>query len=199
MTWIRSPFIAILLVWLLGVGSLPATAATNSVFAGIGGINNGTLPGGDGTGTARFTIHTVPLALVQQARDLTGTPMPDGSYVSSGQEIYFVFYVDNTTAYPAVDIRITDLLNESQFTYIPESLETTLVPSGSSDAEIWAGAWTPLTDQPGGTDDIASATDSGNAAGPDRVTVGAVPEQPNQQEDIPGLSLRAVRFRVEVN
>ncbi len=198
MTWLRSPFIAILLVWLLGVGSLPASAATNSVLAGIGGINNGTLPGGDGSGNARITLNAVNLDLVKQARDLAGTTIPNGTHVSSGQEIYFVFFVDNITPYAAGDLRITDPLNEAQFTYLANSLETTLVPSGSNDAGIWAGAWTPLSDNLGGPDDIASATDSGGAPGKDRITVGAVSGQANQQADVPGLSLRAIRFRVGV-
>jgi len=46
-------------------------AATNSVQAGIGGVNNDTLIGGDGTGAAQITINSAGLALVKQARDLT--------------------------------------------------------------------------------------------------------------------------------
>ena len=93
----------------------------------------------------------------------------------------------------------TDLLNETQFTYVSNSLETTTVPTGSNDAAIWAGAWAPLTEGLGGPDDIASITDSGGPAGLDRVTIGAVSGQANQILNIPGSALRAIRFRVTVN
>lgn len=199
MTWLRNFFITILIVWLIGIGPLQAYAATNSVLGGIGGVNNGTLLYGDGTGEATITINTVDLALVKQARDLTGTVLPDGTTVSPGQTIYFVLYVDNITSYQAGDFRITDLLNETEFTYIPDSLETAVVPTGSNDAAIWAGAWNVLSDVTGGPDDIASITDSGGPAGKDRITIGAVPGQVNQQLLIPASTLRAVRFRVTVN
>lgn len=200
MARLRSPHIilSILLAGLLVLNSLPASAATNAVLGGVGGFNNGTLTGGDGSGTAQITLNSVNLALVKQARDLSGTVLPGGSNVSPGQEIYFVFYVDNTTSFTTGDIRITDFLNEAEFTYVSNSLETTTVPSGSNDAAIWAGAWTPLTDNVGGPDDIASITDSGGPAGLDRITVGSAAGQANQQLDIPGLILRAIRFRVTV-
>lgn len=195
----RRQLIAIILLWLTGIGPLQAYAATNSVLGGVGGINNGTLLGGDGTGTAQITINAVDLALVKQSRDLAGTVLPDGSTVTPGQTIYFVLYVDNITSYQTGDLRITDLLNETEFTYIPDSLETTLVPTGSSDAAIWGAAWNVLSDAAGGPDDIASITDSGGPAGKDKITIGAVPGQVNQQLYIPASSLRAVRFKVTVN
>lgn len=159
-------------------------------------------PGGGGlalVSSGPVTVTSVQLALVKQARDFAGTVLPDGSNVTSAQGIYFVLYVDNTTGYQASDIRITDFLNESEFTYVPNSMETTVVPSGSNDAAIWGGVWTPVTDAVGGPDDIASITDSGGPAGPDRLTVGAEAGQTNQMLNIPGNSLRAIRFRVMVN
>ena len=174
-------------------------AATNSVLAGIGGINNGTLSGGDGTGTGQITINIVNLALVKQARDLAGTVLPAGANVNSGSQIYFVLFVDNLTAFTAADIRISDLINEAQFTYVPTSLETTGVPTGSSNAVIWAGVWSALTDPLGGPDDIASITNTGGPAGLDRLTIGAEAGQANQTLNIPGNTLRAIRFRVTVN
>jgi uncharacterized repeat protein (TIGR01451 family) len=119
--------------------------------------------------------------------------------VSPGQEIYFVVYVDNPTPATAGDLRVTDALDETQFSYIPGSLEQTLVPSGSGDAAIWAALWTPLTDALGAPDDVASVVDTGGPPGTDQVTVGAVPGQANQAADVPATSLRAVRFRVRVN
>ena len=177
----------------------PAHAVVNAATGGVGGIDNGTLVGGDGTGEARLELFGVDLALVKQARDLSGTVLPDGAVVSPGQEIYFVLYVDNPTAVSVADFRLTDLLNEQQFSYVPGSLEQTVVPTGSNDATIWAGPWTPQTDAVGAPDDGASVTDTGGPSGADRVTVGTEPVQTNQQVGIPALSLRAFRLRVVVN
>jgi len=176
-----------------------ARGATNVATGGIGGVDNGTLLGGDGSGTARFTIDTVALSLVKQARDVGGVVLPDGSDVYPGQEIWFVLHAENPTAFPADDVRLTDDLDESQFTYVAGSMEETLVPSGSDDATIWAGPWSPLSDQLGAPDDAASFTDTGGPAAPDRLTVGAEPGQVNQQVTLPAGSLRAIRFRVRVN
>jgi uncharacterized repeat protein (TIGR01451 family) len=143
-------------------------------------------------------VNSIQLALVKQARDSAGTVLATGANVTPGQTIYFVLYVDNIIPIPANDIRITDQLDESAFTYVPNSVETTIVPTGSNNAAIWAGAWSSLTDTVGAPDDIASITDSGGPAGPDRLTVGAVAVQTNQLLNISGNTLRAVRFRVMV-
>ena len=172
-------------------------AATNSVLGGIGGINNGTLLGGDGTGTAQFTINAVQLELVKQARDASGIVLSDGANVTPGQVISFILLVANPTDAEATDIQITDALDESMFTYLPATLEETTVPVGTDDAGLWAATWTPVTDAVG--DDAASATDTGGAAGADRVTVGTEPVQPNVIVTIPSGSIRAVRFQVSVN
>ncbi len=146
-----------------------------------------------------LVVNGVQLALVKQARDLAGTVLTTGANVTPGQTIYFVLFVDNTTAVPANDIQITDQLDESAFAYAPNSIETTVVPTGSGNAAIWAGAWSSATDPVGAPDDSASITDSGGLAGPDRLTVGSVAGQANQTLNISGNTLRAVRFRVTVN
>jgi hypothetical protein len=176
-----------------------AFPATNAVTGGIGGIDNGTLRGGDGTGTARIELNVSGLALVKQARDLSGNVLPDGSNVISGQEIYFVLFVDNPSPIAAGDLQITDQLNELEFTYIQYSAEMTVVPTGSDDAAIWAGSWSHISDTLGGPDDGVSIVDTGGPADKDRLTVGSVPGQVNQPLDVPGSSIRAVRFRVTVN
>ena len=198
MRWRKGLCLIALLAIALARGPDDVRAATNSVQAGIGGVNNDTLIGGDGTGTAQITLNPVGLSLVKQARDLTGTVLPDGSSVAPGQVIYFVLSVANPTSFPTADLQLTDLLNEAEFSYLPGSLETALVPHTANAATLWAGPWNPLTDALGGPDDLASATDSGGPPGPDRITVGTVPGQSNRPADIPGLSLRAVRFRVQV-
>jgi len=172
--------------------SIPSFAATNQAVD----------PGGGGVtlnASGLLTVNGVPLALVKQARDLSGSVLPGGSNVMAGQTIYFALYVDNVTGVTASDIRISDLLNESEFTYVPGTLETTVVPTGSNDAAIWAGTWTALTDALGGPDDIASVADSGGPPGPDRITVGGVSGQANQTLNLPAGSLRAIRLRVRVN
>jgi uncharacterized repeat protein (TIGR01451 family) len=193
----RSTSAVLLASLCLLLGPNIALAEINSVTGGIAAIDNGTLVNGDGTGDARIEISGGTLALVKQVRDLAGTVIPDGGDVTDGQEIYFVLYVDNTSPFPADDVRITDLIDESQFIYVAASLEQTTVASGSDDAAIWAGVWASLTD--GAGDDDASATDTGGPASSDRVTIGAVPVQANQTVDIAGSTLRAFRFRVTVN
>lgn len=188
-----------LLALALALGSPQIKAATNAALGGYnGGINNGTLVGGDGTGTARIDLFTVNLALIKQARDLSGTVLSSGSNVSPGQEIYFVLYVDNTSDV-AAPIQISDILNESEFTYVDNSLEITTIPSGSNDAAIWASTWSSLTDALGGPDDTASAVDTGGGAEKDRITAGDVPGQANQVLTVPAGQIRAIRFRVTVD
>jgi uncharacterized repeat protein (TIGR01451 family) len=169
-----------------------AFSATNSVID-PGGGSVSLIPSGP------VTVNSVQLALVKQARDLAGAVLATGAAVTPGQTIYFVLYVDNTTAYPATDIQIVDQLDESAFTCLINSMETAIVPAGSSDAAIWAGAWSSLSDLRGAPDDLASITDSGGPAGLDRLTVGAVGVQANQTLNVSGNTLRAIRFRVTVN
>jgi hypothetical protein len=177
----------------------PARAADNAALGGIGGLDNGTLLGGDGTGAARVTIGVADLALIKQARDATGTLLPDGSDVVAGQLLYFVLFVDNVTQYPAEDLRITDLLDESQFTYVTGSLAQTTVPSGASAAALWAAPWQSLTDGLGAPDDSASMVDTDGSGEADRLTAGAVTGQANATVRIPGQTIWAIRFQVRVN
>ena len=174
-------------------------AATNSATGGINGINNGTLINGDGTGAAQIEINSVQLALVKEARDLAGTVLATGANVAPNQEIYLVLYVDNITDFLAYRFTIEDQIDETQFTYIPNSLETTTVISGSNAAARWAGIWAPLTDALGGPDDEASILDTGGPAGLDHVAIGDVTGQANLPLQIPAQTQWAIRFRVMVN
>jgi hypothetical protein len=174
-------------------------AATNSATGGMGGLNNGTFIGGDGTGTAQIEINSVQLALVKEARDLAGTVLAANADVNPGQEIYFVLYIDNITDVAAYRLTIQDAIDETQFTAVADSLETTSVVSGADAATRWAGFWTPLTDALGGPDDEASILDTGGPTGPDLLTVGDVPGQANLFLQIPAQTQWAIRFRVRVN
>jgi hypothetical protein len=160
-------------------------AATNSATAGIGGLNNGTIANGDGTGPARIEISSVQLALVKEARDMAGTVLAQDADVNPGQEIYFVLYVDNITDVAAYRLTIQDAIDETQFTYVADSLEATSVASGADAATRWAGSWAPLTDALGGPDDEASILDTGGPAGPDLLTVGDAAGQANLFLQIP--------------
>lgn len=188
----------LLAVLALFVIPLTARADTNSARGGIAGIANGTLLGGDGTGTATVTLNVTDLSFVKQSRDLAGAVLPDSAGVSADQVIWFVLYVDNPTGYPAADLQLTDAIDEAQFAYLPGTLAIADVPSGSSDAALWSAAWAPLTDALGAPDDAASVADSGGPAGLDRVTMGAVAGQQNQLVGVPGLTRRAIRFQVRV-
>ncbi len=183
----------------LWVHAPPALAVDNAALGGIRGTNNGTLEGGDGTGRARISLIPVDLALIKQARELTGAVLPDGATVAAGRTLWFVLYVDNPTAAPAADVRVEDLLDESQFTYLPGTLEQTLVSAGSTDAAIWAGTWIPLSDDLGPPDDAASAIDNGGPPGFDRITAGAQAAQANVTVNVPAGVLWALRFQVRVN
>jgi hypothetical protein len=187
-----------LLFWFLS-GPAGVHAAVNSATGGINGINNGTLIGGDGSGTAQFEVNSVQLALVKEARDLAGTVFAPGANVSPSQEIYFVLYVDNITDFLAYRFTIEDAIDETQFTYIPNSLEATAVASGANAAARWAGIWTPLTDAVGGPDDEASVVDTGGPLGADNVAIGEVAGQVNAPLQIPAQTQWAIRFRVTVN
>ncbi len=181
------------------LASVSVYAATNSATAGIGGLNNGTMVNGDGTGPARIEISSVQLALVKEARDLAGNVLATNADVNPGQEIYFVLYVDNITDVAAYRLTIQDAIDETQFTYVADSLEATNVASGADAATRWAGTWTPLTDALGGPDDEASILDTGGPAGPDLLSVGDVSGQANLLLQIPAQTQWAIRFRVRVN
>ena len=187
-----------LLCWFVS-GPAGVHAATNSATGGIGGINNGTVIGGDGTGRAQFEINSVQLVLAKEARDLAGNVLADGAIVAPNQEIYFVLYVDNITDVTAPRVTIEDAIDETQFTYLSNSLEATTVVSGSNAAARWAGIWTPFSDALGAPDDEASVLDSGAPAGLDRLTVGEVAGQVNRPLAIPAQTQWAIRFRVRIN
>lgn len=175
-----------------------ARSADNAATGGIGGLSNGTLLGGDGTGDARVSLFSADLGLVKKARALDGTVLPDLAQVNPGQEIWFELSVDNPTAAPVTDLQLEDLLDEAQFAYVPGTLAHVLVASGASDAAVWSASWNALTDALGPPDDVASMMNSGGPPGPDRLTAGAQAPQINQTLTVPANGKRAIRFRVRV-
>ena len=97
-----------LLAWAVILLAPCALAVDNLAKGGIGGIDNGTMQYGDGSGQARISLFSVDLALVKQARDPSGNVLPDAAPVSPGQDLWFVLYVDNPTAAAATDVRLND-------------------------------------------------------------------------------------------
>ncbi|NOT34009.1 MAG: hypothetical protein HOP12_07555 [Candidatus Eisenbacteria bacterium] len=175
-----------------------AQAADNAALGGFGGLANGTLAGGDGTGEARLTLNVVDLALVLRAWDTTGTVLPDLAPVVSGDTLWFVLRVENPTASATADVRLEDLLDEARFTYLAGTLEQTTLGAGATDAALWTATWTPLTDALGAPDDLASFVDTGGSAAADRLAVGADPLQTSLPLDVGAGALRAFRFRARV-
>ena len=171
----------------------------NVGLIGLGTVGSGVVEILDRHAEHFRTRAGVDLALVKQARDPAGTLLPDMAPVSSGQTLYFLLLIDNPTAAPASDLRVLDLLDESRFTYLSGTLEQALLPSGSDDAAIWAGSFSPLSDAVGAPDDGGSATDTGGATGADRITFGAVPSQANATIEVPAATMWVVRFQVRVN
>lgn len=148
--------------------------------------------------SAAVTITSTVLPLLLEARDSSGNVLASNADVVPGQQIYFLLSVDNPTPAQASDLRLSNLLDETQFTYVAGSIETALLPSGTGSAALWSGPWTPLSDALGAPDDIAAFTDSGGAVGADRFSAGAVTGQSNVNLDLPGNRLRAFRFQVTV-
>lgn len=177
----------------------PAAAVTNRAVGGIGGLNNDTLRGGDGTGSAQFTLNVVDLALVKQARSLDGVVLSGGADVDAGQELCFVLYVANPSPVVGSEIEIVDNLDADAFTYLWNSLEQAIVPHDATDEDLWVAEWTPLTDLVSASGDIASVRNPGGDSPRLQITIGTTDEVANQPATVPAGSILAVRFRVRVN
>lgn len=191
---------AFVLIALWPICAQPAAAVTNTVVGGIGGLDNGTLLGGDGTGSARVSLNVVDLALVKEARTTRGVPLVSDADVFSEQEIYFVLYVKNPCPQVGSEIQIRDPLDVEAFTFIPNTLQIAIVPIDTTLDACWAIPWQALTDEAGGAqDDEASIGELDPETRRRLITVGATPEQPNRKAYVPPGSLMAVRFRVRVN
>ena len=177
---------ALVLIALWPICAQPAAAVTNTVVGGIGGLDNGTLLGGDGTGSAQVTLNVVDLALVKEARTIRGAPLASDADVISEQEIYFVLYVKNRCPQAGSEIQIRDPLDVEAFTFIPSSLQIAIVPIDTPLDALWTIPWQALTDQAGGAqDDVASIGEPDPETHRRLITVGATPEQPNRTAYVP--------------
>lgn len=91
------------MAWLLLAAS-PGIAATNQATGDIAGVD------ADLTDSNTMTITSSTLALVNRAFNTDGTPIADGASVPKGSTIYFLVYVNNTTAIPVSDLSVRDVL-----------------------------------------------------------------------------------------
>lgn len=182
-----------------------AFAATN-----IGRANIGADPDpGDAdyvTDSATLTLTSTTLAVAKLAflNDASGTQITSGSSVVKGSIVKFMIYIDNSTSTQASDVRLSDLLNDTDFTYQAGSLSwnNNVTNTAATVASIFAntdrdGANTgvALTDAVSGAD-VASVN---TAASPDQVTMGAHSTQTNATLNIPAGKIAAFIFKARVN
>lgn len=186
--------------------------ATGAVFAAsnIGRANIGADPDpGDVdyvTDSATLTLTSTTLSVAKLAflNDATGTQITSGSSVVKGSIVKFMIYIDNSTSTQASDVRLEDLLNDTDFTYQAGTLSwnNNVTNTATAVATIFAntdrdGANTgvALTDAISGADVASMDT----TASPDRITMGAHSAQANGTLNIPAGKIAAFIFKARVN
>lgn len=175
-------FVAIGLVGLLVFAPPGARAADNTATGDIGGV------GGDLTDSNTFTLNTTTLALVKTAFR-GGTELASGATVPRGTLVQFMVYVDNPTAFPVVDVNISDVLDPA-FVYQPGTIRVdNTAPTGSTNAAIYAAVSAAGT---------VSDGNDGDAAGINVTTITAGSGGGNAQVDIAASAVYAVLFDVIV-
>ncbi len=193
------------LVLMFLMSMTPVMAATN-----IGSGNLGADPDVPGdndniTDSAVFTITSTTLAVIKKAflDDATGTELTSGSQVASGTIVKFMIHIDNSTGVEVKDVRIEDLLNDTDFTYQANSLfwNNMVTNSGATVATIFGntdgdGANTGVQLSQAVDGDVGSVD---AAVSPDRVTMGAHSAQTNGTLNIPAGKIAAFIFRARVN
>lgn len=201
-------FLKLIIYLLACVFMLSSTAyaadviVTNSVLGGLEGINNDTLEGGDGAGSALVRLRVIFLSLNKQAHSLEGAtekmaidPLPTDAKIVTGQRVYFTLHVDNPTVADLYKLTMQDKLDESAFEYVEGSMQMAITDVGVVPKE--EDFKTNLTDN---TDsDVASFSEtSGSPKGKDLFTLGEIPNQKNALVSVqPGKRL-TVRFKVIV-
>ena len=135
--------------------------------------------------------------------DATGTELTSGSQVASGTIVKFMIHIDNSTGVEVKDVRIEDLLNDTDFTYQANSLfwNNMVTNSGATVATIFGntdgdGANTGVQLSQAVDGDVGSVD---TAVSPDRVTMGAHSAQTNGTLNIPAGKIAAFIFRARVN
>ncbi|BCR05821.1 hypothetical protein DESUT3_28900 [Desulfuromonas versatilis] len=107
-----------------------------------------------------FTVEVVTPGLVKEIRDTSGNILNGGNVVA-GSDVYFVIYLDNTTALALDDVRVRDFVDPTQFTIVNpldpatfQILGTVATPGlqmNAANAAQWlqngtgAGSWNALT------------------------------------------------------
>jgi len=195
-----------LLAFVFILSCTPAYAAevivTNSVLGGLEGVNNDTLEGGDGAGSALVRLRVIFLSLNKQAHSLDGAtekmtadPLPNDAKIVTGQRLFFTLHVDNPTVADLYKLTMQDKLDESAFEYVEGSMQMATTEAGTPAKED--DFKTNLTDNI--DSDVASFADIQNSPkGRDLFTLGEIPNQKNAIVSVqPGKRL-TIRFKVIV-
>lgn len=170
-------------------------SATTGYIVGSGG---GILKTTDGGGGLTFPI-------VKQAWIAGGaTPLVSPVLAGKGSTVIFLIYVKNPTPSLVADLRMSDLLDETAFEYVANSLVRTSAASPPTDTDTdlvifnasAAGTGTAMSDVVDG--DVISAQDTGGIAGVDKITIGAVVGQANAALAVRWQSTFAFRFNVKI-
>lgn len=157
-------------------------AATNNAVGDIAGVDADL---GNGT----FELNTTTLAVVKTAFLTDGTQLTTGDNVPRGTTVQFLLYIDNTTAVPANDVSILDVLDPA-FLYTAGTLrvDNSVATAGTVGAIRTAVLGTAaLTDAVG--DDVVSVTGT-------TVNIGNANEATNTQVNALGNFVYAVIFEV---
>jgi hypothetical protein len=183
------------------------TVQATLLASGVAGSDSVTATATDAVnGTSEFSANAVTaiaLTLVKQAWLEGGsTPLASPLTAPAGSSVVFLIYVRNTATSTVSDVRISDLLDEAAFAYVPGSMVRTSAASPPTDTatelQIFnataPGTGTPLSDTLDG--DAASALDTNANTAVDRITAGAVAGQANSSLSIGSHATFGVRFKV---
>ena len=156
----------------------------------------------DLTDSAVFNLTGTQLAIVKIAFTDAGVQLTSGDTLPKGATVKFVLYVDNSTDAPANDVRIEDLLSDTDFTYTTGSLSwnNNVTATAATAATIYSdtdtgGSGVALTDTVSGAD-VGSADVAGS---PDSITFGAHATQTNGTVNIPANTIVAFMLKATVN
>ena len=173
-----------------------AAPGDNQATGDIAGV------GADLTNSGVFNLLGTQLAIVKIAFTDGGVQLSSGDTLPKGTTVKFVLYVDNTTDAPANDVRMEDLLSDTDFSYTASSLSwnNNVTATGATAATIYSdtdlgGSGVALTDTVSGAD-AGSANVSGS---PDSITFGAHATQTNATVNIPGGQIVAFMLVATIN
>lgn len=173
----------------------------NKVTGGLEGVNNDTLDGGDGTGSALVKLKVIQLQLHKRSHSVTSEgkmdakPLPMEAKVVLGQLIYFTLYIDNLTDAELFDANMVDQLDEAAFVYVANSLElaVTEAKTPAKEDDFKVRITEDRDEDPGFMSDTP-----GSPAGRNFLFIGQAQNQQNSRISIPAGKRLTIRFKVQV-